>query len=422
MLEVVSDRSARIDSMSDIEESEFLLRDMEFTPVSTTTAVDTKGVFVDSSNADGAGQSSLEPQPPQLPTSSSEEPQENCQSRKHSSGLRRQEKPPYSYIALIVMAIQSSPSKRLTLNEIYQYLQGRFQFFRGQYQGWKNSVRHNLSLNDCFIKLPKGLGRPGKGHYWTVDPASQYMFEEGSFRRRPRGFRRRYQALKPYAQFYHSGAVNNFLGFDGFSFPTNNSGTCWLPGPANYPSLPQQQYFPQESMPNPNAWPSNPMPPSPLSQNDHIFGDGSGIQNSQMTTKHSPSIVEAQNYANTFTNPVTTLATEMEDMNLINEQQDRSISQVPLYPNQRSTNLQYGQSDQMGQTGCGPRQDWTLQYSNLQSEMNGLLSNRPSNQTTELIEPSPHTTPRNDAQSNPATAMSSSVPQYPWLVNRWTCF
>ncbi|GLV45689.1 biniou [Carabus blaptoides fortunei] len=113
------------------------------------------------------------------------------------SGARRQEKPPYSYIALIVMAIQNSPAKRLTLSEIYTYLQQRFPFFRGSYQGWKNSVRHNLSLNECFIKLPKGLGRPGKGHYWTIEPSSEYMFEEGSFRRRPRGFRRKCQALKP---------------------------------------------------------------------------------------------------------------------------------------------------------------------------------------------------------------------------------
>ncbi|ELT88831.1 hypothetical protein CAPTEDRAFT_50240, partial [Capitella teleta] len=104
---------------------------------------------------------------------------------------RRQEKPPYSYIALIVMAIQSAPTKRCTLAEIYQFLQTRFPFFRGSYQGWKNSVRHNLSLNECFIKLPKGLGRPGKGHYWTIDPAAEFMFEEGSFRRRPRGFRRK---------------------------------------------------------------------------------------------------------------------------------------------------------------------------------------------------------------------------------------
>ncbi|POI20788.1 hypothetical protein CIB84_015465, partial [Bambusicola thoracicus] len=130
-------------------------------------------------------------------SSSSSAAAATSKSKKASSGLRRPEKPPYSYIALIVMAIQSSPSKRLTLSEIYQFLQARFPFFRGSYQGWKNSVRHNLSLNECFIKLPKGLGRPGKGHYWTIDPASEFMFEEGSFRRRPRGFRRKCQALKP---------------------------------------------------------------------------------------------------------------------------------------------------------------------------------------------------------------------------------
>lgn len=81
---------------------------------------------------------------------------DNSSGKKKCSGGRRQEKPPYSYIALIVMAIQSTPSKRCTLSEIYSYLQQRFSFFRGSYQGWKNSVRHNLSLNECFIKLPKG--------------------------------------------------------------------------------------------------------------------------------------------------------------------------------------------------------------------------------------------------------------------------
>ena len=136
---------------------------------------------------------------PSTTTTNPESPPPNQKSSKKSGvGVRRQEKPPYSYIALIVMAIQATPNKRCTLSEIYQFLQQRFPFFRGAYQGWKNSVRHNLSLNECFIKLPKGLGRPGKGHYWTIDPAAEFMFEEGSFRRRPRGFRRKCQALKPF--------------------------------------------------------------------------------------------------------------------------------------------------------------------------------------------------------------------------------
>lgn len=92
--------------------------------------------------------------------------------KKKCSGGRRQEKPPYSYIALIVMAIQSTPSKRCTLSEIYSYLQQRFSFFRGSYQGWKNSVRHNLSLNECFHKLPKG--RSASGHLSYFIPSAHH--------------------------------------------------------------------------------------------------------------------------------------------------------------------------------------------------------------------------------------------------------
>lgn len=89
MLEIMSDRSTRQDSMTDIEDSEFLLREMEFTPVSTTTA-DAKGGYADTSTVEGVGPSSLEPQPPQMPTSSSEEVQGPVQghTRKNASGKK----------------------------------------------------------------------------------------------------------------------------------------------------------------------------------------------------------------------------------------------------------------------------------------------------------------------------------------------
>ncbi|XP_077189940.1 forkhead box protein E3 [Paroedura picta] len=146
-------------------------------------------------------------------------------------------KPPYSYIALIAMAIANAPERRLTLGGIYKFITERFPFYRENPKKWQNSIRHNLTLNDCFVKIPREPGHPGKGNYWTLDPAAEDMFDNGSFLRRRKRFKR--TDLTTYPGYVHSASA-----FTPSPSPVGRAGPCNGSAGLAYPSASGPLYSP----------------------------------------------------------------------------------------------------------------------------------------------------------------------------------
>ncbi|XP_074866868.1 forkhead box protein J1-B-like [Carettochelys insculpta] len=93
-------------------------------------------------------------------------------------------KPPYSYATLICMALQASKQAKVTLSAIYSWIRENFCYYRLADPSWQNSIRHNLSLNKCFRKVPRQKDEPGKGGFWQLDPRHTDKFVDGVLKRR----------------------------------------------------------------------------------------------------------------------------------------------------------------------------------------------------------------------------------------------
>ncbi|KAM4664816.1 forkhead box protein J1 isoform 1-T2 [Discoglossus pictus] len=93
-------------------------------------------------------------------------------------------KPPYSYATLICMAMQASKKTKITLSAIYKWITDNFCYFRHADPTWQNSIRHNLSLNKCFIKVPREKDEPGKGGFWKIDPQYADRLMNGAIKKR----------------------------------------------------------------------------------------------------------------------------------------------------------------------------------------------------------------------------------------------
>lgn len=121
---------------------------------------------------------SSSPVPPSGPTAHSTPITTNSSKNKHPHHIPYDpkvhitSKPPYSFSCLIFMSIEDSKGKALPVKEIYSWILDHFPYYRNAPTGWKNSVRHNLSLNKCFRKVDKAPNL-GKGSLWMVDPVSR---------------------------------------------------------------------------------------------------------------------------------------------------------------------------------------------------------------------------------------------------------
>ncbi|KAG5519065.1 hypothetical protein PMAC_002151 [Pneumocystis sp. 'macacae'] len=92
-------------------------------------------------------------------------------------------KPNLSYASLIAQAILSSPNKKMTLSDIYEWISQTYKYYKYAQNGWQNSIRHSLSLNKVFKKVFRKDDEPGKGSFWTIDFEYQNQLKSGIYKR-----------------------------------------------------------------------------------------------------------------------------------------------------------------------------------------------------------------------------------------------
>ncbi|CAN9515091.1 unnamed protein product [Ophioblennius macclurei] len=97
----------------------------------------------------------------------------------HQPRPQASSKPPYSFSSLIFMAIEDSANKRLPVKDIYEWIVDNFPYYRTATGGWRNSVRHNLSLSKSFCRIQRDKSQSvGKGSLWCVCPEYRSMLLE----------------------------------------------------------------------------------------------------------------------------------------------------------------------------------------------------------------------------------------------------
>ncbi len=91
-------------------------------------------------------------------------------------------KPDMPYIELIGQALLDAPDCSLVLGDIYQWIMDRHDYYKYTNNSWRSSIRHNLSVNECFVKGKRT--KSGRGVCWSIHPSCINSFQNGDFDRR----------------------------------------------------------------------------------------------------------------------------------------------------------------------------------------------------------------------------------------------
>ncbi|KAM7339241.1 hypothetical protein ACRRTK_002725 [Alexandromys fortis] len=91
-------------------------------------------------------------------------------------------RPPLNYSHLVALALKSSPSCGLNVQQIYNFTRQHFPYFRTAPEGWKNTIRHNLCSLTCFEKVPAPVeeetdGKP-RAFLWKLTDEGHRFFQE----------------------------------------------------------------------------------------------------------------------------------------------------------------------------------------------------------------------------------------------------
>lgn len=153
------------------------------------------------------------------------------------------QRPSANYVVLIHEAISSSKTGQMNLQQIYNYIERKYPWykFKTTTSGWQSSVRHNLGQHDAFVKGDK----EGKGFNWRINPEVSIEKE------------RRKRQVSPQASHAQR---------QGYYPPPNGYPPYGHPGPY-YPGVPQAGTNGAQRPPPPNVETVQPRLPPSLARN-----------------------------------------------------------------------------------------------------------------------------------------------------------